>query len=349
MRQISFQEYSWRNAASSLVILLLMPFLMACSDKGDNSDYHFPYEPDAGETDNNEYTQPGEWTEEEVMEGVIWHSFKGVEEITNASQIINVLEVDLNNPRYKVDFYYYGPNGVTLPDAMKEFPGAIGGLNAAYELSSVYIKTDGIVHFQELTSTLMSTGIANWKNEGAVCLDDDRDISFMYLRGKSLAEQKAAFQASTSANIFSSAAMLVWDSENVGETFVNTQDMTQEELESSFNAEDPIRHQGGTNPRSAIGLTEDNHLLLIAVDGRRTDISTGMSVGDLAQVLIEKFHPEYALNMDGGGSTTLCVKDRGDANTNIVNYPTDNGQFDHGGARRVSTFFIVTDTQSANN
>ena len=45
------------------------------------------------------------------------------------------------------------------------------------------------------------------------------------------------------------------------------------------------------------------------------------------------------LNMDGGGSTTLYLE--GWANEGIVNYPIDNGRFDHQGERGVSNAILV--------
>lgn len=42
-----------------------------------------------------------------------------------------------------------------------------------------------------------------------------------------------------------------------------------------------------------------------------------------------------AMNMDGGGSTTMYVK--GEPFNGIVNYPSDNGMADHEGERNVAT------------
>jgi exopolysaccharide biosynthesis protein len=48
---------------------------------------------------------------------------------------------------------------------------------------------------------------------------------------------------------------------------------------------------------------------------------------------------EYALNLDGGGSSTAWVAGKG-----IVNYPSDNKKWDHQGERSVATallFFLT--------
>jgi hypothetical protein len=60
------------------------------------------------------------------------------------------------------------------------------------------------------------------------------------------------------------------------------------------------------NARSAIGLTKDSAtLVLFTVDIRGG--SAGMSVGEVADVLIRDYGVYQALNLDGGGSTSLAV------------------------------------------
>ena len=60
------------------------------------------------------------------------------------------------------------------------------------------------------------------------------------------------------------------------------------------------------HPRTAIGLTADRKLLLVTVDGRQT-ISGGINLPDLA-ALMKRLGAVSAINLDGGGSTTLSVK-----------------------------------------
>ena len=60
------------------------------------------------------------------------------------------------------------------------------------------------------------------------------------------------------------------------------------------------------HPRSAAGVTSDGKLILVTVDGRQS-ISTGISLQDLA-LLMKRLGAVNAINLDGGGSTTLSVK-----------------------------------------
>ena len=76
------------------------------------------------------------------------------------------------------------------------------------------------------------------------------------------------------------------------------------------------RFSSARHPRSAIAITRDSStLMLIVVDGRRP-WSVGMSLGELADQLIA-LGGFQAMNLDGGGSSTLWVRGT------IVNYPSD--------------------------
>lgn len=61
------------------------------------------------------------------------------------------------------------------------------------------------------------------------------------------------------------------------------------------------------HPRSAVGTTADGKLLIVAVDGRQPGISKGISLPDLA-ALMKKYGAVNAINLDGGGSTTLSYR-----------------------------------------
>jgi hypothetical protein len=70
------------------------------------------------------------------------------------------------------------------------------------------------------------------------------------------------------------------------------------------------------HPRTAIGALPDGRVLLMVVDGRQPGHSIGMTLDEVARFLIELGVTE-AINLDGGGSTTMVVE-----NT-IVNRPSD--------------------------
>lgn len=70
----------------------------------------------------------------------------------------------------------------------------------------------------------------------------------------------------------------------------------------------------GDQPRTAIGMIGANHFLFVAVDGRSTGYSRGMTMTELAQLLLDR-GAKVGYNLDGGGSTTMVL------NGNLVNNP----------------------------
>ena len=74
---------------------------------------------------------------------------------------------------------------------------------------------------------------------------------------------------------------------------------------------------GGRNPRTAIGYTKDNDLILITADGREGS-SIGLTLTELAN-LLKGLGCVNAINLDGGGSTVMYVKGQ------IVNRPHQPG------------------------
>src|SRR5262245_30806183 len=77
------------------------------------------------------------------------------------------------------------------------------------------------------------------------------------------------------------------------------------------------------NARSAIGVSQDNRtLFLFTVD--RAGGSLGMSVGEVADILINDYGVYNALNLDGGGSTTLAMEHPITHVRAIVNVSSDN-------------------------
>jgi len=89
-----------------------------------------------------------------------------------------------------------------------------------------------------------------------------------------------------------------------GEIYV---DMTAQKLSSI----------GGRNPRTAIGYTKDNNLIMLTADGREGS-SIGLTLMELAH-LMKELGCVYAMNLDGGGSTVMYVDGK------VVNKPQEKG------------------------
>jgi hypothetical protein len=83
------------------------------------------------------------------------------------------------------------------------------------------------------------------------------------------------------------------------------------------------------HPRTLVGVDDRGFVWLIAVDGRQPGYALGMTFQEL-QSLTARLKLRDALNLDGGGSTTMVVKGA------VVNRPSDAT-----GARAVSDALIV--------
>jgi exopolysaccharide biosynthesis protein len=78
------------------------------------------------------------------------------------------------------------------------------------------------------------------------------------------------------------------------------------------------------HPRTAIGIDRaTNQLLLLVVDGRQS-FSRGYTMVELANRLAD-LGADEALNLDGGGSSTMVAK-RKSGEVGVINSPSDGGQ-----------------------
>ena len=70
------------------------------------------------------------------------------------------------------------------------------------------------------------------------------------------------------------------------------------------------------HPRTGVGVRDDGTLLFVTVDGRQSQTSVGMTLSEFTDLFIE-LGAVSAINLDGGGSTAMVVRDR------LVNSPSD--------------------------
>jgi len=79
----------------------------------------------------------------------------------------------------------------------------------------------------------------------------------------------------------------------------------------------------GRHPRTAIGIANNGkRLLLVVVDGRQKPYSDGMTLRELATLMLA-LGARDALNLDGGGSTTMVVENLKSGKLEIANHPSD--------------------------
>ncbi len=91
-------------------------------------------------------------------------------------------------------------------------------------------------------------------------------------------------------------------------------------------------------PRTAIAIDKTgSKVFMVTVDGRQAPYSQGMSLKEFAEYLVT-IGADHALNLDGGGSTAMAVRNPGDVNVSLFNKPSD------GTERAVSTALFAVST-----
>jgi exopolysaccharide biosynthesis protein len=89
------------------------------------------------------------------------------------------------------------------------------------------------------------------------------------------------------------------------------------------------------HPRTVFGKDSKGNYWFIVIDGRFPGKAEGMTIPETA-ALARYLGLSEAINLDGGGSSTLWT-----AKTGVLNHPCDNRRFDHGGSRRVPNAIIA--------
>ena len=253
------------------------------------------------------------WNKEKVAKGIEWYQyhFTGEEKIFDAEEFVNVLVVDQKKAKRR--FALTAVEGKLRRTSQAALDsGAIVAINGSFyntrpPYNSVcYLKINGEVIFER-------SGKMGDRDGGAVLIDD---------RGRVSVEQGDPddpqwVSTRTEPSIIGSGPMMLQDGQRI---------------DMGTGAFVTLRH-----PRTAIG-TSGNKVYLVTVDGRSKGNSLGVNLNELANIL-KWLGAENALNLDGGGSTTMYIE--GQPENGIVNRPCDNQKFDRQGERRVSNSLLL--------
>ena len=90
-----------------------------------------------------------------------------------------------------------------------------------------------------------------------------------------------------------------------------------ENSEIAVGTNEEVGQAMASNPRSAIGIIDENHYIIVVSDGRTSE-SKGLSLYQMAEVM-KSYGVKTAYNLDGGGSSTLYF------NGQVINKPTTGG------------------------
>ena len=90
-----------------------------------------------------------------------------------------------------------------------------------------------------------------------------------------------------------------------------------ENSEIAVETNEEVGQAMASNPRTAIGIIDENYYIIVVSDGRTSE-SKGLSLYQMAEV-IKSYGVKTAYNLDGGGSSTLYF------NGQVINKPTTGG------------------------
>lgn len=90
-----------------------------------------------------------------------------------------------------------------------------------------------------------------------------------------------------------------------------------ENSEIAVGTNEEVGQAMASNPRTAIGIIDENHYIIVVSDGRTSE-SKGLSLYQMAEVM-KSYGVKTAYNLDGGGSSTLYF------NGQVINKPTTGG------------------------
>lgn len=261
------------------------------------------------------------WAIRELAPGVFWKRAHFEEkQLFGSNQYLNVVETRLKNRRVRLALTSADIPGDTARRLVKTSDltaraGALVGLNGTF----FDVKRAGSVDFLRIDGTVFDTT--------------------RYIPGKPLAEHQQAALTVRGRRVRIERApderAYGWEQRLRAPNVLVTGPLLLFEGRAVPLRDVPFNTN--RHPRSAVCVTRDKKLLLLTADGRHAQ-AQGLSLPELTAVL-RQLGCRDAVNLDGGGSTTLCIPGQSDAG--VVNHPSDNRQFDAFGERPVSNALLL--------
>lgn len=214
-----------------------------------------------------------------------------ITEKTIADTQVYIADIYLDDPSVLLSGLADGSFGRNISDktsSIAQEVGAILAINGDYYgfRDSGYVMRNGYLYRSTAASSSQEDLVIY--EDGTFDIIDESDVT---------AEE---LQAAGAVQIYSFGPGLVEDSElSVTESQEVSQSMT-------------------SNPRTAIGMIEKGHYVMVVSDGRTSE-SEGLTLYQLARVMQDLGCSE-AYNLDGGGSTTMYF------NGQVINNPTTTGR-----------------------
>ena len=258
----------------------------------------------AQDKDSINFVRTSALIEDELSDGILWKYYH-IDSLFDSEQSINILFIEKKAAVIEVGY----EETILKPTSQFALQNeALAAINGSF----FDIKNGGSVVFLQRDKQMIDSSRRNnhFYDEGAIALK----------KGKVhiIKRPTSGWEVNKKYNdILSSGPLLIHDGNKV------------ELQDHNFNT---TRH-----PRTALGIAKEGTLVLITVDGRN-EKAAGMRIVEL-QSLMAWLGCTYALNLDGGGSTTFWIQ--GKTVNSIVNYPSDNKKFDHQGERKVANVLLI--------
>jgi exopolysaccharide biosynthesis protein len=249
------------------------------------------------------------WDREKIAPGLIW---KSAHTILNDSIPQNLNLLIVNTRKRAVALYYEaGKNSVLSRQSVKS--GALAAVNAGF----FNIRDGGSVTY------IRSGGLIT-----------DSDTAKIWRRNSNMT---GSFLVDNAGNVFIERA-------HPNSWYDTHQDFNEVLVTGPLLVSGKKRMQlpltplvVNKHPRTVVGKKGNRKIVIVTIDGR-TDQAAGMTLNEVSE-LMQLFHCKDAVNLDGGGSTTMWIS--GKPFNGVVNMPSDNKKFDHNGERAVSDILII--------
>ncbi len=251
------------------------------------------------------------WETTDIGNGITWqhYHFKD-KELFNANENIHILRFKNKSKKVKLAFASAG-DSLLLTSELARQSNALAAINGTF----FDVKKGGSVDFIKINGHILDTTVINGKK-----LAGHQQSALIIKRNRMnivKARDSIDLQWITKLkykDVMVTGPLLIWESKAI---FLS---------KSAFNDN---RH-----PRTCACITNKNEVIWMTVDGRTAD-SYGVSLPELT-ILLQQLNCKKAINLDGGGSTTMWQ-----ASLGVVNMPCDNKKFDHEGERKVSNILIL--------
>ncbi len=276
------------------------------------------------------------WQLKQVHPEVKWMDFHFSNgELFHSNQHISILEIAAKPKMVQLQLAYSDSLDFTSTLAMREE--AIAGVNGSYfmmrgkdpdnhpQLTSVPKSTPANIHRNRSTMYL--------KVDGTVITPNQEKSAHVkrYPRGALVFDKREL------AIVKVDTTIVQWEDSMKAKNIITSGPVLLSKHQQTELPNDKFcakRH-----PRTAIGVRADGSVVCVVVDGRSKD-AAGMNLHEMQQIMAWLGCVD-ALNLDGGGSSTMYVANQ--PFKGVVNCPSDNKQFNHEGEREVANALLITE------